>query len=277
MDKLLLKLCLPALTLGLTVGLPAHADCKKQLCQDAGAHIPLPPGNRDVPANLPALVVRATELGSILTEGEDRPRLLRADGSPVPAKVSPNYGTIGVWEQLVQPEEPLVPGESYRLEARGSCHLQGARPPISATFTAGPARPLPETSGWLEVVEQTYGPLQVSHTDEESCWTQEEAAFARLRFVPAPELVPFLPWVHWRLEVDGQHWADVPSGEVGAEGVLIQPPPLVRYSSRSLFQVHTLCGREPLFTDQGMLTAGPHRVALHGTLSCPTPRALPPL
>jgi hypothetical protein len=224
-----------------------------------------------VPSNLPALVVRSPWYGTVITEGEGSPRLLRADGSPVAARVQ-GRGTNQP-EYLVVPEAPLVPGESYRLEARGACASPDNSAPVAATFTAGPALPLPDTSGLLEVVEQTRGMLQV--TNGASCSARVDAAYARLRFQPLSALVPFLPWVHWRLEVNGQTWTTASYGEVGPDGTLLEDVPVgLPTRPRSLFQVHALCG-ESLGSDEGV-KPGLYHVMLYPTLAGPTPLALPP-
>ena len=272
MDKFLSKLWLPALTLGASLGLSSPAEaCSAPPCGAEGASLPLPEGNGEVPANVPALVVRAAWLGTVITEGEGSPRLLREDGSPVAARVQ-GRGTNQP-EYLVVPEAPLVPGESYRLEARGACAYDGTSAPVAATFTAGPARLLPETSGWLDVSLPAQGTIQVGNGG--SCAAQVEAAFVQLRFRPAPELVPFLPWVHWRLEVDGQRWAEASYGELGPNGAPLNPRPVsLPFQSRSLFLVHALCGENPMGSDEGV-APGRHRLALYPTLAGPTPRALP--
>jgi uncharacterized protein (TIGR03382 family) len=274
MDKLLSKLWLPALTLGasLTLSPPAEA-CSAAPCRVDGATFPLPAESGEVPSNLPALVVRSPWYGTVLTEGEGSPRLLREDGSPVAARVQ-GRGTNQP-EYLVVPEAPLVPGERYRLEARGACSYPDGSAPVSASFTAGPARLLPETSGRLEVAQQSQGTLQVGNGG--SCSARVEAGFALLRFVPAPELVPFLPWVHWRLEVDGQTWASATYGELGPDGAPLEAWPVgLPLRPRSLFQVHTLCDANTLGSDEGV-TPGRHHVVLHPTLAGPTPRPLPPV
>ena len=63
-----------------------------------------------------------------------------------------------------------------------------------------------------------------------------------LAFTPAPELVPFLPWVHWTLEVDGQTWATAPHGAVDASGGV--PPADGFRAMRDLLTVYSLCGFE---------------------------------
>jgi uncharacterized protein (TIGR03382 family) len=272
MNKLLSQLCLPALALGASLGLSTPAEaCSAAPCRVDGATVPLPAGSGEVPSNLPALVVRSPWYGTVITEGESSPRLLRADGSPVAARVQ-SRGTNQP-EYLVVPDAPLVPGERYRLEARGACTYPDGSAPVSATFTAGPARLLPQTSGRLEVAEQSQGTLQVGNGG--SCSERVDAAFALLRFVPTPELAPFMPWVHWRLEVDGQPWASATYGELGPDGNPLEAWPVgLPLRPRSLFQVHALCGDNPLGSDQGV-TPGRHHVALYPTLAGPSPLALP--
>jgi uncharacterized protein (TIGR03382 family) len=272
MDKLLSKLWLPALTLGASLGLSPPAEaCSAAPCGPEGATIPLPVEGSQVPANVPALVVRAPWLGTVITEGADSPRLLRGDGSAVAARVQ-GRGTNQP-EYLVVPEVPLVSGESYRLEARGACAYDGSSAPVSATFTTGPTRPLPQTSGWLDVSLPGQGMLQVGN--DASCAARVEAAFVQLRFRPAPELVPFLPWVHFRLEVDGQRWAEASYGELGPMGTpLVDRPVGLPLQPRSLFRVHALCGENTTGSDEGV-APGRHHLALYPILAGATPRVLP--
>jgi MYXO-CTERM domain-containing protein len=118
------------------------------------------------------------------------------------------------------------------------------------------------------------GPLQVRHGS--ACSVMLDAGYTRLRFTPAPELVPFLPWVHWRLEVDGEGWAEAQHGEVLAEGTVHAPVPgPFVLLPRTLFQVHANCGGSTESGDLG-LKPGRHHATLRATLAN-APGTLPPV
>ena len=66
-----------------------------------------------------------------------------------------------------------------------------------------------------------------------------EGSTVTLSFTPTPELVPFLPWVHWTLEVDGKGWSSVPHGAVDAAGTVM--PPNRFASTHDLLIVYSVC------------------------------------
>ncbi len=248
-----------ALGAGLGVSSPAEA-CSGPVCQP-GATLSLP-AQGAVPANVPALVLRP-ETYSLLRQGESAPRLLRADGRPVattiPALTRPQDPL------LLVPEAPLEPGETYRVEALSGCPYTEGSLAVQATFTAGPALPLPTATGTLRVETVAQGMLEVAHGSR--CTLPVDAAFVRFHFTPAPELVPFLPWVQWRLEVDGHTWATARYGSLGAQGALAPPTAEERwYGARRLLQVHADCSGNRDVLDKGV-TPGKHRATLRPVLA----------
>ncbi|GHG76192.1 hypothetical protein [Comamonas sp. JC664] len=247
------------LGLGTLIPTPAYA-CAAPNCM-LGVRFPLPADGGVVPANVPGLVAVPPLLEKI---DPSTVRLLLPDGTQVPTTVSEGaYQT-----QVLVPETPLEPGTMYRIEAKGDCELQ-ATETESITFTAGPALPLPTTLGTLTVTAPEQGYVNVY--GDSSCGGRViRGNHATLRFTPSPELVPFLPWVHWSLEVDGEPWSHAKHGGVSATGE--EHSETRRYeNSRHLLFVYTFCDyvgcmdstqRPPIHS----LPPGPHRATLTATL-----------
>ncbi|MBN8465435.1 hypothetical protein JYJ95_02870 [Corallococcus exiguus] len=170
------------------------------------------PADAVVPANVPALVMAAPgfpplDLGSL--------RLRAEDGADVEARLLPGPH----WSGVLVPTAPLVPGTGYRLEGHSPCPGSSEEEnPVATTFTAGPAVAFPTASGTLQAGPEQHGSFEVHGGG--SCSTGVEGSQVTLGFTPATELVPFMPWVHWTLEVDGQPWATAPHGTVDAAGSL---------------------------------------------------------
>ena len=263
---------LVALALGAGLGLPPPAEaCSAPVCEP-DVEAPLPnPGT--VPANVPTLVL-LTEGAEVITSGESAPRLLRSNGDRVALSTVASSTEYHVWH--VMPASPLVPGETYRLQGVSACnHPSGSSKSIEVSFTAGAASPLPTATGTLRVETTARGKVRVAHGS--LCSTEQDSSYVRFGFTPAPELVPFLPWVAWSLEVDGQRWALERHGTVLPDGTLA--PPTRRqlgFGARRLFLVHASCDNpEPYFGDKG-LTPGKHRATLRPVLAQAS-TSLPPV
>ncbi|MCY1043678.1 hypothetical protein OV208_20330 [Corallococcus sp. bb12-1] len=214
--------------LGLGGVLPPSAEaCGGPVCQGKDVRIARS-ATGDVPANVPALVAvhlfrRTLDTGSV--------RLLTAEGAPVEATVT--SGALG--SAALVPTEPLVPGNTYRMEVASPCTHESQTE--AATFTVGPALPLPGVSGVLEAGTEQHGPLQVY--GGAMCSVEVEGSTRVLGFTPSPELVPFLPWVHWTLKVDGQPWAQAEHGAVGPTGEFTVANRLI--FTRDLLRLFTVC------------------------------------
>ncbi|WP_267558064.1 hypothetical protein [Corallococcus sp. BB11-1] len=252
--------------LGMGAVLPPSAQaCVAPNCM-RGVRFPLPPDGASVPTNLPGLVVVPPLLESV---DPTTVRLLLADGTPVPATVTPGAHST----QVLVPEAPLVQGTEYRLEATGVCTFQGSQPG-EETFTAGAPRPLPTTLGTLTAETPRRGTFVV-YGDSNCGNTQQEGDSTHLRFTPSPELVPFLPWVHWTVQVDGAPWSYAKHGGVTATGEENFDTRLYEYNRRLLF-LYTVCeALQPQFPNTG-LAPGRHRATLQGTLEHAN-LTLPPL
>lgn len=247
------------LGMGVLVPSSAHA-CVAPNCM-LGVRFPLPEDGGVVPANVPGLVTVPPLLESV---EPSTVRLLLPDGTQVPATV-----TAGAHQtQVLVPEAPLVPGTTYRIEAKGACQLQPTQTE-SATFTAGPALPLPTTAGTLTVDPPSQGRFNV-YGDSSCGDRQVEGNFTTLRFTPSPELVPFLPWVHWTVEVDGEPWSYAKHSGLTSSGEENLESRRYEYHRHLLF-LHTFCAyvgcadsyqRPPIDS----LPPGRHRATLKATL-----------
>nr|WP_128799197.1 hypothetical protein [Corallococcus coralloides] len=242
---------------------PSAEACSGVPCYPRWIDFPMP-ADAVVPANVPALVMASpgwppVDSGSL--------RLRTEDGADVEARLLSGPRGSGV----LVPAAPLVPGTGYRLEGYSPCPGASEEENTAATtFTAGPAVAIPATSGTLQAGPEQHGSFPVH--GGASCSTEVEGSEVTLAFTPAPELVPFLPWVHWTLEVDGQPWTTAPHGAV-------EPPGTLRFMDRlqyphALLTVYSVCDfplQQPPPTDQG-LAPGRHVATLRPVLEqSPTP------
>ncbi|MBN8233407.1 hypothetical protein JYK02_38405 [Corallococcus macrosporus] len=239
---------------------PLSAEaCGRPLCSVEGSRVPLPP-NAIVPANVPALVVVPPAYEWV---EEQSLRLRTEDGTGVEARVLKGPDNSGI----LVPAAPLVPGTRYRLEGSVPCSEGRTGQPFvaMADFTAGPAVGLPTATGVLKMGDREAGILRVWDGGA-SCAANYTGGWAKLEFTPAPGLVPFLPWVHWTLEVDGQTWATAPHGAVDASGGA-RPADGFR-TMRDLLTVYTLCDNEPpgMPASARGVSEGPHTATLRPVL-----------
>ncbi|MBN8233406.1 hypothetical protein JYK02_38400 [Corallococcus macrosporus] len=240
------------------LALPPSAEaCGGPVCDPTKFSAPLP-SDAVVPANVPALVVLPSPLYGMESENLS---LRTEDGADVEATFLTGPHRSG----LVVPAAPLVPGTRYRLEARDLCAGYPQEPGTAeVSFTAGPAVTLPATSGTLRAAPEQQATFQV--WGGSTCSVGVEGRQVTLGFTPSPELVPFLPWVHWTLEVDGQTWATAPHGAVDAAGN-VMPPNRFAYA-HDLLIVYSVCQvlpNEQSPSDQG-LPSGRHVATLRPVL-----------
>ncbi|GMT98705.1 hypothetical protein KH5H1_28240 [Corallococcus caeni] len=241
--------------LGLGVFTPPSAEaCAAPNCL-IDVRFPLPEDGGPVPANVPGLVVRPPLLEST---DVSTLRLLQSDGTPVPFTLADGSRNT----QVLVPKAPLVPGTQYRIEAKGLCQHQETQTQ-SATFTTGPERPLPTTLGTLSVDTPSRGTFPVY--GDSNCGSTQEGDFTTLRFTPSAELVPFLPWVHWTVEVDGQPWSF--SNHHGLTSAGADNYESHRYEyNRPLLFLYTVCTPGNPSPPGLGLTPGRHQATLRGTL-----------
>ncbi|RKH67455.1 hypothetical protein [Corallococcus aberystwythensis] len=251
------------------LGLGALAPPSAEACAAPNCLIdvrfPLPEDGGTVPANVPGLVVRPPLLEST---DVSTLKLLQADGTPVPFTLANGGRTTHV----LVPKTPLVPGTQYRIEAKGICQYRETQTQ-SAAFTAGPELPLPTTLGTLSVDASSRGEFPVY--GDSNCGSTQEGDSTELRFTPSPELVPFLPWVRWEVEVDGQPWSFSNHHGLTATGTDNYESHRYEYNRPLLF-LYTVCTPyNPAPPGLG-LTPGRHQATLKGTLERAN-LTLPPL
>lgn len=229
-----------ALTVGVFLGgwglasPPSAEACSPPLCIAQNSTIPLP-ANAVVPANVPALVMESPPIDSV---DEQSLRLSTDDGVDVEARLVKGPHRSGV----LIPAAPLVSGTRYHLEGTPSCGSSSHAPGIlEVTFTAGPEVALPTATGVLQAGTEQHEAVRVWDGGA-SCASNAMGSRMTLGFTPAPELVPFLPWVHWTLEVDGQTWATAPHGTVDSSGGARRADGF--RMTRELLTLYSLCGNE---------------------------------
>ncbi|MHA7633721.1 hypothetical protein [Corallococcus sp. M7] len=241
--------------LGLGALAPPSAEaCVAPNCL-VDVRFPLPEDGGTVPSNVPGLVVvppllENTDVSTL--------KLLQSDGTPVPFTLADGDRRTHV----LVPKAPLVPGTQYRIEAKGLCQYRDTQTQ-SATFTADPELPLPTTLGTLSVDTPSQGVFPVF--GDSNCGSPQEGEATTLRFTPSPELVPFLPWVHWAVEVDGQPWSFANHHGLTSTGE--DNPDSHKYEyRRQLLSLYTVCKEyNPPPPNMG-LTPGRHQATLKGTL-----------
>ncbi|RKH20351.1 hypothetical protein D7X74_04360 [Corallococcus sp. CA047B] len=236
---------------------PSAEACSPPLCIASNSIVPLPP-DAVVPANVPALVVLPPPINFV---DEQSLRLRTEEGVDVEARVLRGPRGSGV----LVPAAPLIPGTRYHLEGTPSCGSSPHEPGgAAAAFTAGPQVALPTVTGTLQAAPEQHGAFRVS--GGASCWQSVEGSTVTLGFTPAPELVPFLPWVHWTLKVDGQTWATAWHGAVDSSGG-VTPSDGFR-TMRDLLTVYSICDdpRSPQDSTGTGLVPGRHVATLHPVL-----------
>lgn len=199
-------------------------------CADsAGASLPL-----EIPANVPGLPVHKTA-GAVV-------RLLGPDGT----ELSRDVVARGSLQVLLVPS-PLTEGATYTVAWTADCGSS------SVKFVAGAKRPLPTTAGTLVVDEPIFSE-PVSKYRCDAAHRPIGTTTTPVRFVPSPELVPFLGVTDVDPFVDGGSdggWPRVgeflTSGQRLAMPSLACPAPSVfrRVAARV-----TVAGLEPLDTPE---------------------------
>lgn len=142
-------------------------DTKPPCADSAGASLP-----SELPANIPAVPVHATPGATM--------RLLAPDGAVLSSKVE-----VRGRQQVLAIPSPLTVGDVYTVAWTADCG-SGA-----TTFKATEPRPLPTTAGTVIAGEPYFSDPGPIYTCEDR--RPVGGQYVPVRFVPAPELVPFLP------------------------------------------------------------------------------------
>jgi len=188
---------------------PALAfPCSGLTCEATFATIPA--AGSTIPANAPAVGVRATTFSASTADGGTDVRTSEVTSSSL--KLSTGVTVLQVPTVvsdalLFFPDGGLVVGSSYNVAfSTGSCAGDGG-------FTVGAAAPLPTASAVLAlsslVIDQgnpgavcggNFGPTQAS----------------LLSVAATAEMLPWLALARWELEIDGQNWSTANYGYIKA-------------------------------------------------------------
>lgn len=107
-------------------------------------------------------------------------------------------------DYLLTPDAPLVAGARYALEDRSICNGTTTH----ATFTAGPAAPLPTSLGSMGIIGHGNRlPIQVA-TASGSCSTEVDAEVLGIELVTSADATPWKDLLLYETIVDDQPWSN---------------------------------------------------------------------
>ncbi len=202
-----------------------------------------------VPANLPAIVW----LPSSEATGPSDLQLTRADA---PTQVLPLTATLvegGTY--LVVPDAPLEAGVTYTIVEAPDCHGDTPR----ATFTVGPAAPLPTQLGALRITPEAQGVVSLE-TSGGQCGVETVVARARVELQFAADAEPWRDVLHLETLVDARAWRPRSS-------IVSVLAPGASWLGRGVDRVYTVCA-SPAFGDPSYpaLHPGSHQVMMRASL-----------
>lgn len=202
------------------------------------------PANGTIPANAPALLWRPTQ-------GQN-PVDVKLTNVGTGAKIAVEIVDDPAGKALV-PVHPLVPGTTYRLAETTACDTAA---PISVTFTAGPAAPLPTSVGTTKLESATHGDITIS-TARGSCTVTVEAERATFTLEHSADVTPWKDLLIYQTIVDDRLW--VAGGSIN-ETIDVGGS----WRGRGRDEVYRVC-----VDNQGEgrgLDEGAHRIAFHARL-----------
>jgi MYXO-CTERM domain-containing protein len=217
------------------------------------------------PANLPAFVVYPHP------DHDGSPaafRLFDASGQAVPLEVTETFRSRP--EYVLTLPAPLVPGQTYRLEAEVTDCQQG-RPTettVVQDLTATDPAPLPDSVGELLVLG-TYASRAVRVRDDSpgSCGYRKKsvpAAGVILRLRASDAVLPFLGTARFRVLLAGSLWAETRFGGLSPAGVLRAPSSVEGYYDDAGV-VHVDC--DPAYREPGAPGPGRHLVEVEASIA----------
>lgn len=214
-----------------------------------------------LPANIPALPVATIDKGPVDYGAPDPSsfQLIGADGGTVGISVTADPSLSETW--LVEPGSALSAGDRYELVFPQ--HRDGGMV-ASRSFIAGPSQPLPAVAGTVSA--RTEHRQHDVYTGSASCSEQTEAQVALLSLAPSADLIPHLPAVRWRVEVDGKPWAESRYGDVLADGGVQVPWSTTFLKQRRIDVIHAACDQNVGAQLQGV-SPGTHRVTVHAEVA----------
>lgn len=153
---------------------------------------------------------------------------------------------------LVVPKARLVDGKRYVIADATTCIGQAR----TATFTAGPAAPLPTSLGEIRVSASAMATLAVAH--DASCSFEVEANRAELEIALSAEAMPWRDVLQFETLADGASWS--------AKTSLVPRP-----TNRGTDVVYRTCAAVKAENQEGFarsgLDAGRHQVAFRATIA----------
>lgn len=238
--------------LGLLVGPSEASACSGPACV-APEHVPA--DGATVPANAAGL--QLLDLAPLTEMPSARLFEITADGE-VEVPITLDRETF---EILL--EGSLAQEGSYRLESDAGCGLE----PAEATFTAGPAAPLPTTLGALEAGPMSWGTVPVPD-DSGSCYADVEAVVVDVSLGLSPEAEPWASLFVYETYVDGELYA--PAGTISPGSAYGDPyagaAPGGSWVGRGVDRVYARCGGLPESAWDEGVAEGTHTVEIRATL-----------
>jgi hypothetical protein len=214
----------------------------------------VPEDGATIPANTPALYWRPGRSAQQANPAEVT--LVRADAPDSPLPITRTLAPNG-FDYLLTPNTPLEPGVTYTLRDPNSCTLSGGDAPKVATFTAGPAAPLPSTLGTLQATALPRVMMTVAQGA--SCSWQFDTARVAVDLTAAPEAAPWLDMLFFETLVDGAAW-------IAYEHLLEPPAPGASWQGRGADLLIAVCGDSGNGLPQFYLPEGAHAVEMRVTL-----------
>lgn len=185
-----------------------HANaCQAELCPRDDDF--LPDEGVEVPANLEGIFRYHLFVPPGGGEEEAAMEVRRMEGGQpadeVPAEEHESEVGNGAFEVLF--EDPLQPGESYRVRGEKACapiQPEDADDELELRFDTGDEAPIPDSLGELEIVDTQTASLQVRHAA--SCSHEIRAAQAEVWLTLSDEAEPWEPVLWYQTMVDGERW-----------------------------------------------------------------------
>jgi len=130
--------------------------------------------------------------------------ILDDTGNPVPSSLDDDLADPGF--KVLKPAGGLRPDRTYKVRFDKQCATGNTQPPPETVeIKTGPVAPKPTKVGTLEILEKRVATLDVPNLEDGgACTVKKEVSAVKIRFKPAPELVPFAKTLGYRASLDGE-------------------------------------------------------------------------
>jgi MYXO-CTERM domain-containing protein len=233
--------------------------CSPGECFSTGFFVP--GDGATVPANLPAIYWRPR--ADIAEAGPENVTLTTLADPATPLAFTATPAGTGR-DYLIVPDAALAAGTEYVLTDAGACGFGPTQGGPRATFTVGPAAPLPTSLGTLAITGTQDGTWSLGGTDG-SCWVLTDIAGVRVGvdFASTPDAAPWRDVLHFATVVDGAPWTP-------SEASFAAREPGASWDGRGVDLLHTACAEDgtswsPMNVADN-LSPGAHQVEMHATL-----------